>query len=113
MYGTFWSTARHEKIAGVTAMPSVSYSITVRLEVPAGGSTVSKLTTAVEQAGGLVTALDVTASGHERLRIDVTCAAPDPAHAGRRAPPSTPAGWSRRCARSRGSRSAGSPTGPS
>jgi len=62
-------------------MPSVSYSITVRLEVPAGGSAVSRLTTAVEQAGGVVTALDVTASGHERLRIDVTCAATDTAHA--------------------------------
>jgi malate dehydrogenase (oxaloacetate-decarboxylating) len=62
-------------------MPSVSYSITVRLEVPAGGSAVSRLTTAVEQAGGIVTALDVTASGHERLRIDVTCAARDTAHA--------------------------------
>jgi malate dehydrogenase (oxaloacetate-decarboxylating) len=65
----------------VTSMPSVSYSITVRLEVPAGGSAVSRLTTAVEQAGGVVTALDVTASGHERLRIDVTCAATDTAHA--------------------------------
>src|SRR6266542_3651233 len=62
-------------------MPSVSYSITVRLEVPAGGSAVSRLTTAVEQAGCVVTALDVTASGHERLRIDVTCAATDTAHA--------------------------------
>ncbi len=29
----------------------------------------------------MVTALDVTASGHERLRIDVTCAARDTAHA--------------------------------
>jgi malate dehydrogenase (oxaloacetate-decarboxylating) len=62
-------------------MPSVSYSITVRLEVPAGGNAVSRLTTAVEQAGGVVTALDVTASGHERLRIDVTCAARDTEHA--------------------------------
>src|SRR5215211_4443851 len=55
--------------------PSVSYSITVRLEVPAGGRAASQLTTAVEHAGGAITALDVTASGHERLRIDVTCAA--------------------------------------
>src|SRR6266511_1646226 len=62
-------------------MPSVSYSITVRLEAPAGGPAVSRLTAAVEQAGGIVTALDVTASGHERLRIDVTCAATDTAHA--------------------------------
>ncbi|QGN33291.1 NAD-dependent malic enzyme [Microlunatus sp. Gsoil 973] len=65
----------------MSAVPSVSNSITVRLEVPAGGSSVSGLTTAVEQAGGSITALDVTASGHERLRIDVTCAARDTAHA--------------------------------
>ena len=60
--------------------PSVSYSITVRLDVPASGP-VSQLTTTVEQAGGLVTALDVTASGHDRLSIDVTCAAKDTDHA--------------------------------
>ncbi len=65
----------------MAATPSVSYSITVRLEVPAGGAAVSQLTTAVEHAGGIVTALDVTASGHERLRIDVTCAARDTGHA--------------------------------
>jgi malate dehydrogenase (oxaloacetate-decarboxylating) len=45
------------------------------------GSAVSQLTAAVEASGGIVTALDVTASGHERLRIDVTCAAADTAHA--------------------------------
>jgi malate dehydrogenase (oxaloacetate-decarboxylating) len=65
----------------VSALPSVSYSITVRLEVPAGGGSVSALTSAVENAGGSVTALDVTASGHERLQIDVTCAARDTDHA--------------------------------
>jgi malate dehydrogenase (oxaloacetate-decarboxylating) len=65
----------------VAAVPSVSYSITVRLEVPAGGAAVSQLTTAVEHAGGAITALDVTASGHERLQIDVTCAARDTEHA--------------------------------
>jgi len=67
----------------VTSVPSISYSLTVRLEVPAHGRAVSGLTSAVEQAGGIVTALDVTASGHERLRIDVTCAATDSAHADR------------------------------
>jgi malate dehydrogenase (oxaloacetate-decarboxylating) len=41
----------------------------------------SALTSVVERSGGLVTALDVTASGHDRLRIDVTCAASDTAHA--------------------------------
>ncbi|WP_103528296.1 NAD-dependent malic enzyme, partial [Streptomyces sp. SM12] len=55
--------------------PSVSYSMTVRLEVPASGTAVSQLTTAVESSGGHVTGLDVTASGHEKLRIDVTIAA--------------------------------------
>jgi malate dehydrogenase (oxaloacetate-decarboxylating) len=35
----------------------------------------------VEKAGGLVTALDVTASGHERIQVDVTCAATSAAHA--------------------------------
>ena len=66
---------------GVATQPSISYSITVRLEVPAGGTAISRLTTAVEAAGGVVTALDVTASGHDRLRIDVTCAAADTGHA--------------------------------
>ncbi len=61
--------------------PSVSYSITVRLEVASRGRAVSAITRAVEQAGGVVTALDVTAGGHERLRVDVTCAARDTAHA--------------------------------
>jgi malate dehydrogenase (oxaloacetate-decarboxylating) len=67
----------------VASQPSISYSITVRLELPAGGSAISKLTNCVEGAGGIVTALDVTASGHDRLRIDVTCAASDTAHAER------------------------------
>lgn len=63
--------------------PSISYSITIRLEVPSGGSAVSELTTTVEQAGGVVTALDVAASGADALRIDVTCAASDTEHADR------------------------------
>jgi len=65
----------------MTATPSVSYSITVRLEVPALGTEVSQLTHAVEASGGVVTALDVTSSGVDRLSIDVTCAARDTSHA--------------------------------
>ena len=61
--------------------PSVSYSITVRLEVASRGRAVSGITRAVEQTGGVVTALDVTSGGSERLRVDVTCAARDTAHA--------------------------------
>ncbi|GLW71655.1 malate dehydrogenase [Kitasatospora phosalacinea] len=60
--------------------PSVSNSITVRLEVPATGNAVSSITTAVESSGGSVTGLDVTASGLEALRIDVTVAASSVAH---------------------------------
>ncbi|HSZ42658.1 MAG TPA: NAD-dependent malic enzyme [Trebonia sp.] len=65
----------------MTMAPSVSYSITVRLEVAEQGRAVSEITRAVEQAGGVVTALDVTPGHHGNLRIDVTCAATDTAHA--------------------------------
>ncbi|WP_377271111.1 NAD-dependent malic enzyme [Peterkaempfera sp. SMS 1(5)a] len=64
----------------MATVPSVSNSITVRLEVPARGNAVSMITTAVESSGGSVTGLDVTASGHERLRIDVTVAASSVSH---------------------------------
>ena len=65
----------------MTMAPSVSYSITVRLEVASRGRAVSEITRVVEQAGGAVTAIDVTHGGNERLRVDVTCAARDTAHA--------------------------------
>ncbi len=61
--------------------PSVSHSITVRLEVPAGGSAVGELTSTVEAAGGLVTALDVASSAVDVLRIDLTAATSDTDHA--------------------------------
>ncbi|HLL09212.1 MAG TPA: NAD-dependent malic enzyme [Nocardioidaceae bacterium] len=67
----------------MVATPSISYSITVRLELPAGSGVVSQLTATVEQTGGAITALDVTASGPDLLRIDVTCAASDTTHADR------------------------------
>jgi malate dehydrogenase (oxaloacetate-decarboxylating) len=66
---------------GMTAVPSVSNSITVRLTLPARATAVSELSGAVEQSGGVVTGLDVTASGADRLRVDVTAAARDTAHA--------------------------------
>ncbi|MDD6793754.1 MAG: NAD-dependent malic enzyme, partial [Thermobifida fusca] len=65
----------------MASLPSVSYSITVRLEIDGRASAVSSLTNAVERVGGAVTALDVNSSGRERLRIDVTCAARDTNHA--------------------------------
>ena len=62
------------------AIPSASYSITVRLEVPADPASVGRLTTAVGLAGGAVTALDVTESHPDRIVLDVTCAASDQEH---------------------------------
>jgi malate dehydrogenase (oxaloacetate-decarboxylating) len=70
-----------ERGTDVTMAPSVSYSITVRLEVASKGRAVSELTRAVEHGGGVVTALDVTSGGTDKLRVDVTCAARDTAHA--------------------------------
>ena len=61
--------------------PSVSSSITVRLRVEARPTAVSELTTTIEQTGGLVTALDVTASDPERIEVDVTCATRGEEHA--------------------------------
>lgn len=63
------------------ASPSVSSSITARLQVQARPTAVSELTTAIEEAGGIVTALDVTASGHEQMTVDVTCATRGEQHA--------------------------------
>jgi malate dehydrogenase (oxaloacetate-decarboxylating) len=65
----------------MTMAPSVSYSITARLEVSSHGRAVSEITRAVEQAGGLVTAIDVNSGNRGALRVDVTCAATDTAHA--------------------------------
>ena len=65
----------------MSSAPSVSSSITVRLEVRARPTAVSELTTAIEHAGGIVTALDVTSSGHERIGVDVTCATRGDEHA--------------------------------
>jgi len=75
------ANAGREGGSDVSVAPSVSNSITVRLDVPSRGRAVSELTHAVEQAGGAVTALDVAPFGHERLRVDVTCAARDTDHA--------------------------------
>jgi malate dehydrogenase (oxaloacetate-decarboxylating) len=65
----------------MVSTPSVSSSITARLHVEARPTAVSELTSAIEQTGGIVTALDVTASGHERITVDVTCATSGEEHA--------------------------------
>lgn len=65
----------------MTSAPSVSSSITVRLEVEARPTAVSELTTAIEHTGGIVTGLDVTASHADHISVDVTCATRGDTHA--------------------------------
>ncbi|GAB3495809.1 NAD-dependent malic enzyme [Flexivirga lutea] len=65
----------------MTALPSVSNSITVRVDLPGRATAVSELTGAVERNGGLVTALDINHSDNARMTIDVTAAARDADHA--------------------------------
>ncbi|MGZ4625639.1 MAG: malic enzyme-like NAD(P)-binding protein, partial [Kineosporiaceae bacterium] len=60
---------------------SLSSSITIRLELPARPRAVSELTGVIESSGGVVTALDVTASAADRVRVDVTCATRGSEHA--------------------------------
>ena len=62
-------------------MPSVQYSITIRLEAPAKNTAVSELTSIIELAGGSVTAVDVNHSDAERVRVDLTCACRNSDHA--------------------------------
>src|SRR3954470_6573311 len=64
-----------------TRLPSAGFSITVRVSVTADSSAIGRLTTAVGDAGAIVTALDVVDSDHVRMVADVTCDTADTAHA--------------------------------
>src|SRR6478672_1148939 len=61
--------------------PSIANSVTVRLTLPARATAVSEMTGVIEAAGGVVTGLDVTASGASKIRIDLTMLTHDPEHA--------------------------------
>ncbi len=65
----------------MSPVPSVSNSITVRLELPARVTAVSEITGAVEREGGMVTAVDIAESGTQRLRADLTIATRGSDHA--------------------------------
>jgi len=62
-------------------VPSVQYSITIRLEAAAKPTAVSELTSNIEMLGGSVTAVDVNHSDAERVRVDLTCACKNSDHA--------------------------------
>lgn len=60
---------------------SPGYSITVRVELPAQGSSTAELAQAVLNTGASLTALDVVESHHEQMVVDVTCDTADADHA--------------------------------
>ncbi len=64
----------------MSATPS-SYSITMRLYTAPDHGVVGTVATTISQAGGIVTAIDVADSSHDRLVVDVTCSASDAEHA--------------------------------
>ena len=65
----------------IKALPSAGFSITIRVSVPAESTAIGRITTAVGDAGGIVTALDVVDSDHLRVIADVTCDTADATHA--------------------------------
>jgi malate dehydrogenase (oxaloacetate-decarboxylating) len=60
---------------------SPGYSITVRVELPAQGSSTAELAQAVLNTGASLTALDVVESRHDEMVVDVTCDTSDADHA--------------------------------
>jgi malate dehydrogenase (oxaloacetate-decarboxylating) len=62
-------------------LPSAGFSITIRVAVVADPNAIGRLTTAVGEAGGVVTALDVVDSDPHMIIVDLTCDTADSAHA--------------------------------
>jgi malate dehydrogenase (oxaloacetate-decarboxylating) len=67
----------------IAKLPSAGFSITVRVALTADAGAIGRLTTAVGEAGAIVTALDVVSSDHKRVVVDLTCDTSDSAHAQR------------------------------
>ena len=70
--------ARREVLTAVS-VPSASYSVTMRVELD-HASGIGAVTTAVSDAGGAVTALDVVEPNVGRMIVDLTCNAIDDGH---------------------------------
>src|SRR5690606_30898798 len=68
-------------MAVMPAIPSVSNSITVRLELPARVTGVSEFTGTVGEGVVMAATIDVAGSGTERLRADLTIATRGSDHA--------------------------------
>ena len=59
------------------AATASSYSITMRLHTAPDHGVVGAVATTIAKNGGVVTAIDVAESRHDRLVVDVTCSAAD------------------------------------
>jgi malate dehydrogenase (oxaloacetate-decarboxylating) len=62
------------------AATASSYSITMRLHSAPDHGVVGTVATTIAEGGGIVTAIDVAESRHDRLVVDVTCSAADQGH---------------------------------
>jgi malate dehydrogenase (oxaloacetate-decarboxylating) len=62
------------------AATASSYSITMRLHTAPDHGVVGTVATTIAEGGGVVTAIDVAESRHDRLVVDVTCSASDETH---------------------------------
>ncbi|MFB9186558.1 NAD-dependent malic enzyme [Dactylosporangium sucinum] len=62
-------------------LPSAGFSITIRVSVRADASAIGRLTTAVGEAGGIVTAVDVVDSDSNNVVVDLTTDTADSSHA--------------------------------
>jgi malate dehydrogenase (oxaloacetate-decarboxylating) len=62
-------------------LPSAGFSITIRVQLTADASAIGRLTTAIGDAGGVVTAVDVVDSDPTTVVVDVTCDTADSGHA--------------------------------
>ena len=62
------------------ALPSPSYTITIRAEAPASQQATSEIVSAVVRAGATVMGVDIVQSHTEKLVIDVTCDTVDGEH---------------------------------
>src|SRR6187397_2082366 len=63
----------------MAATPS-SYSITMRLYTAPDHGVIGAVATRISEAGGIVTAIDMAESRHDRLVVDVTCSAANEGH---------------------------------
>ena len=64
----------------MSAATASSYSITMRLHTDPDPRVIGTVATTIAEAGGIVTAMDMAESRHDRLVVDVTCSAMDSNH---------------------------------